>query len=163
MKSVYNQWEQAGHSRNLVMGAIWKNLSSPKVEIFTWMALQDRVASRSVLSRNLIQEGQDVVYPHCSLHSETACHLFLHCQFSLQVWSGILEWWHISWVCPRSLLNLWVWWVENSFKNWEKHLWETTFFATIWLIWLARNNLVFNGVVPKAKDIENLIKTRVAM
>lgn len=35
VKSMYSQWEQIEHLRNEVMEAIWKNLSPPKVEIFS--------------------------------------------------------------------------------------------------------------------------------
>ncbi|KAI8548067.1 hypothetical protein RHMOL_Rhmol07G0243600 [Rhododendron molle] len=164
VKSVYNKWEQMGLSSNRVMGSIWKNICPPKVEIFAWLALQDRVASRSVLlSRNLIPEGQSVMCPRCSFLLETPGHLFLHCPFSWLVWSLILDWWHVSWVCPASLVDLFSWWLGMGFKNLEKYMWETTFHATIWSLWLVRNDLVFNNATWRVEDLGELIKTRVAM
>lgn len=124
VRSVYNKWEELGSTNNGVMGSIWKGISPPKVEIFSWLALQDRIASRTVLlHRNLIPEGQSVMCPRCSLHEESPEHLFLLCQFSWEVWSLILDWWHISWVCPASLLDLFNWWIGMGFKNLEKYLW----------------------------------------
>ncbi|XP_058223037.1 uncharacterized protein LOC131332760 [Rhododendron vialii] len=131
LKSVYNKWEQMGFSSNLVMGSIWKNICRPKVEIFAWLALQDQVASRSVLlSRNLIPMGQSVMCPRYSFLLETPEHLFLH-------WNG--------------------------FKNLERYMWETSFHATIWSLWLVRNDLVFNNATWQVEDLGELIKTRVAM
>lgn len=164
VKSVYNKWEQSGNARNLVLETIWKNLSPPKVEIFAWMALQDRVPTRSVLqSRNLILDGNSALCPLCSMHLETPQHLFLHCKFSWNVWSLILDWWHVRWVCPQSLEALFTWWFDNRFRNLENHLWETTFFAIIWSLWLARNDYVFNNASTGVGQVGEVIKTRVAM
>lgn len=86
VKSVYNQWLQIGQSRNQVLVSLWKNLCPLKVAIFSWMTVQDRVATRSVLSsKNIIQEDQPLSCPLCSLQLETPNHLFLHCQFSWNI------------------------------------------------------------------------------
>ncbi|KAI8548175.1 hypothetical protein RHMOL_Rhmol07G0252200 [Rhododendron molle] len=88
---------------------------------------------------------------------------FLHCQFSWDVWSLLIDWWHVCWVCPGSLIDLFSWWKGRGFKNLEKYLWETTFHATIWSVWLARNEIVFNNASWRVEDLGQLIKTRVAM
>lgn len=104
VKSVYNQWKISGQSGSLGREGLWKNIRPPKVEIFAWMAVQSKVAMRSVLlDRNLISKGQSTLCPHCSLVLETPHHLFLHCKFPWEVWSRILEWWHVQWVCSESL------------------------------------------------------------
>ncbi|KAI8522859.1 hypothetical protein RHMOL_Rhmol13G0029600 [Rhododendron molle] len=41
--------------------------------------------------------------------------------------------------------------------------WEVTFFATLWSLWLASNDLVFNNVSRSASEVGDQIKTRVAM
>ncbi|XP_058217366.1 uncharacterized protein LOC131328437 [Rhododendron vialii] len=163
-KSVYHQWEEIGHSRNQLLGSLWKNLCPPKVEIFSWLAIQDRALTRSELfSRNIIQEGQTVSCPLCSLHLETPDHLFLHCIFSWNIWSLILDWWHVPWVCPNSLANLAIWWFDSGFRNLEKNIWEVSFYATLWSLWLARNDLVFNNANLSVEVVGELVKTRVAM
>ncbi|XP_058185686.1 uncharacterized protein LOC131302911 [Rhododendron vialii] len=164
VKSVYNQWESNGHSRSPVIDALWKNLSPPKVEIFAWMAIQSKVATRSILlGRNLILEGESTRCPFCSLHLETPQHLFLHCHFSWDVWSQILDWWHVQWVCPASLEAHFRWWVDNRFRKLEKKLWEATFFATLWSLWLVRNEYVFNNATSRVEVIGEHVKSRVAM
>lgn len=164
VKSLYGQWEQGVQIGDEVLGSLWKNLSPPKVEIFSWLALQGRVATRSVLAhRNMLQEGQVPLCPLCSLSEETPKHLFLHCMFSWNTWSSIMQWWQVVWVCPSSLTDLAIWWFGNSFRNLEKHMWEVTFFASLWSLWLARNDLIFNNVSRSASEVGELIKTRVAM
>ncbi|KAI8558470.1 hypothetical protein RHMOL_Rhmol04G0096400 [Rhododendron molle] len=128
------------------------------------MSMQSKVATRSVLlGRNLIPEGQSTLCPFCLLHLETPQHLFLHCHFLWDVWSQILEWWHLRWVCPASLEAHFEWWMESRFRNLEKNLWEATFFATMWSLWLARNDYVSNNASSGAGVVGERIKARVAM
>ncbi|KAI8568450.1 hypothetical protein RHMOL_Rhmol02G0200400 [Rhododendron molle] len=118
------------------------------------MAIQSKVATRSVLlGSNLILEGQSSLCPLCSLVLETPQHLFLHCLFSWGVWSQILEWWRVQWVCPESLHNLLRWWMDNRFRNLEKRLWEATFFATLWSLWQVRNEFVFNNATVTVEQL----------
>ncbi|KAI8536209.1 hypothetical protein RHMOL_Rhmol10G0238200 [Rhododendron molle] len=48
VKSAYGQWELLTHSSNALIGSLWKNLGPPKVEIFAWMAVKERTATRMV-------------------------------------------------------------------------------------------------------------------
>ncbi|KAI8543636.1 hypothetical protein RHMOL_Rhmol08G0234000 [Rhododendron molle] len=135
----------------------------PKVEIFSWMAIQERIATRSVLlNRNMISEIQLALCPLCSENVETPQHLLLR-RVSWEVWSNILDWWKIQWVCPFSLVELALWWFENGFRKLEKCIWEVCFFATLWSIWIARNGVIFNNGSALAWEVMDLIKTRVAM
>ena len=44
----------------------------------------------------------------------------------------------------------------------EKCCWEAIFYATIWSIWKARNNLIFSATPAVKREIFDLIKFRVA-
>ncbi|KAI8531880.1 hypothetical protein RHMOL_Rhmol11G0170300 [Rhododendron molle] len=94
---------------------------------------------------------------------ETPQHLFLHCNFSWDLWSLLLDWWHVRWVCPPSLEDLALWWFDSRFKNLEKHLREATFYATLWSLWLVRNDYVFKNATTCMREVGELVKTRVAM
>ncbi|KAI8534362.1 hypothetical protein RHMOL_Rhmol10G0084400 [Rhododendron molle] len=164
VKSAYGQWEQSVHSSNTLLGSLWKNLSPPKVEVFAWMAVKENAATRSVLlSRNLITGIQHVLCPLCSLYLETHKHLSIQCHFSWTVWSVILEWWNLKWACPSPVPDLASWWLANGYKNLEKHIWESCFYATLWSIWLVRNDYIFNNSTTQAWEVGELVKTRVAM
>ncbi|KAI8535123.1 hypothetical protein RHMOL_Rhmol10G0150800 [Rhododendron molle] len=164
VKSAYAQWELQNHSSCTLLGSLWKNLAPPKVEIFAWMAVKERAVTRSVLlSRNLINDIHLALCPLCSLHLETHQHLFLHCHFSWNVWSIILDWWNIKWVCPISVPDLAQWWFTNGFFNLEKYVWEICFYATLWSLWLVRNDTIFNNSSKQAWEVGDLVITRVAM
>ncbi|KAI8531863.1 hypothetical protein RHMOL_Rhmol11G0168900 [Rhododendron molle] len=163
VKSVYRQWESFAQSQNTLLGSVWRNLSPPKVEIFSWLAVQDKVATRSVLlQRNVISESQLAMCPLCALIVETPQHLLLHCRFAWAVWSGIVDWWNLQWACPSSVVELAPWWFGNRFRNLEKHIWEVCFLAILWSIWLTRNDYIFNGATTQASKVVDLVKTRVA-
>lgn len=66
-------------------------------------------------------------------------------------------------MCLESLVNLCVRWFDTIFKNLERHGWEATFFATVSSLWLVRNNMVFNEVVPGEDEVVDLIKTQVEL
>ncbi|KAI8551203.1 hypothetical protein RHMOL_Rhmol06G0167000 [Rhododendron molle] len=53
--------------------------------------------------------------------------------------------------------------MESRFRNLEKNLWEATLFATLWSLWLARNDYVFNNATLGTEVVGEQIKARVAM
>lgn len=162
VRSVYKQWEVQTQYRNPILSSLWKNICPPKVEVLTWKAVQERLATRSVLlNRNIALN--DSLCPFCSLQLETPNHLILHCQFSWYIWTQILDWWHTKWVCPPSIADLLCWWFDNSFRNLEKHIWEACFYATIWSIWMTRNGYIFKDATARSEEVVDIIKFRVAM
>jgi hypothetical protein len=61
---------------------LWKGIAPPKIEMFLWLVLQERVCTRSfLLLRNLIHPSR-ALCPLCQLETEHVQHLFLHCQWS---------------------------------------------------------------------------------
>lgn len=164
VRSLYGQWEQSIMRKDEVLGPIWRKLSPPKVEIFVWMAVQNRVASKSLLARrNLLREGQSTLCAACDILEETLGHILLHCNFAWSVWAVIMEWWQMQWVCPPSVAILVSVWLGNNFRNLEKHIWEATLYATLWTLWLTRNDRVFNNKVRSSEEVGDVIKTKVAM
>ncbi|XP_058217620.1 uncharacterized protein LOC131328732 [Rhododendron vialii] len=164
VKSTYGQWELLYQSNNALLASVWKNLCPPKMKIFAWLAVKEKAITRSkLLSRNVLNEIHLALYPLCSLHLETHQHLFLHCHYSWSVWSIILEWRNMKWVCPASVPELASWWFASGFSNLEKHIWKACFYATPWSLWLVRNDYVFNYSSKQALELRDIVKTRVAM
>lgn len=61
---------------------LWKGIVPPKIEMFLWLVLQERVCTRSfLLLRNLIHPSR-ALCPPCQLETEHVQHLFLPCQWS---------------------------------------------------------------------------------
>lgn len=84
VRSEYMQWDEQYQEKNCLLGALLRNLCPAKVEIFAWLAFQDRVATRLVpLQRKLVVENS--LCPLCNIYEETPTHLLLHCQFAWDV------------------------------------------------------------------------------
>lgn len=92
--SVYDRWELQSNPNYLRLSLIWENLCPTAVEIFTWMTIQDRIATHSDLqSRNIIarDDALQQLCPFCSLELENPQHIVLHRSFSWRIRSKIME------------------------------------------------------------------------
>lgn len=166
VKSCYGKWEWAANVMNPIgpkCMLIWKNLCPFKAEILTWQAIQDKLATGSELvKRNIYQQEEGLVglCPFCKSEIETAVHLLLHCKVSWKIWSLIMQWWNIEWVCPQNLYTLMCWWDSFKYKSVEKGCWDICFYVVLWLIWLERNQVIFrNKVYHEVEMIENIKNT----
>ncbi|KAG5541486.1 hypothetical protein RHGRI_021344 [Rhododendron griersonianum] len=137
VKSVYSKWEEQKFREDKELFAVWKNICPPKVELFAWMAVQECISTRSALVRRGILNLEHGSCPFCNLEEETPSHILIMCD-----------------VARRKCFN---------FKNLEKACWQATFFATLWTLWLCRNDKVFNNKTWEVDDILDLVKTRVAL
>jgi len=108
LNSAYQEWEKNKHLKKLrVLDLIWKNLSPTKAQISVWQAIQNRIASRSLfVRRGIIAADQEL------------------CPFSV---TAVLDWWHLQWVCPLTIIELLQGWLANKSRNLEKCCWDPVF------------------------------------
>ncbi|KAJ6925966.1 hypothetical protein NC651_010415 [Populus alba x Populus x berolinensis] len=85
---------------------IWRGLVPPKVEVFCWMAIINKIKTRSMLVKRGILDISDAICPICMAEEEMVDHLFIHCYKHWLIWSKIIHWWGLAWCCPRNLANL---------------------------------------------------------
>lgn len=86
---------------------IWSSKCPPKVQVFIWLAAQNRIACKDLLAkRRVIVPGNDFSCPWCSLVIESSCHLHLHCNFAWSIRSVIMDWWGLLWCPPLSVSDL---------------------------------------------------------
>ncbi|KAF1868729.1 hypothetical protein Lal_00036167 [Lupinus albus] len=133
-----------------------------KVLTFAWRLFQDRIPTMDALVKRgvtLLNDG-DSLCVLCKSHPETATHLFSSCNFSYSVWQLIYNWLGITSALPFSPINHY-----SSFlglakdrKRWK--LWSIIWITTIWVLWLARNDFVFNNTKPSLHQILNSIKVK---
>lgn len=58
---------------------IWKGIVPPKVEIFCWMAIINRINTRCMLVRRGILGSSESNCPICLVEAESVDHILLHC------------------------------------------------------------------------------------
>lgn len=95
----------------------------------------------------------------CNTQKESAAHLFRDCQVSKRIWSSSLgivadNGQHLTiqeWI--RNLLNLF-----KKRKKEEGLTTEVDFIATLWGIWVHRNEIIFRGMSPDPERIMSIVK-----
>jgi hypothetical protein len=135
--------------------AVWKGIcrtkSLPKVDMFSWTLAHGNIFS----GENLKKRGLagPTRCPLCLLQEETSLHLFLGCEYSLEVWSQALAPWKDILVLPDMVERLFSTW-ENVYphslkkKSWFKYCWLTLPKFIVWKIWLEHNARIFKGKPP---------------
>lgn len=86
-------------------------------------------------------------------------HLLVECVFSRTTWEHVLNWW----LTPRSdtqiltLKNIWDRFKKSKSKP-VKSAWKVVVSATLWSIWLVRNNIIFRSDSVSKEAVLCLIK-----
>ncbi|KAJ1689817.1 hypothetical protein LUZ63_013972 [Rhynchospora breviuscula] len=120
---------------------LWKMKSPPRVKIFLWLLLQDRLLTQ----QNLIMRGWPSATSCSNCNGgfiESADHLFLQCQYAISVWSLV----QMRFKLPLLdfTLDIGDFWLSlriPSIKDWDI-IWA----AASWNIWKARNKRIFSSV-----------------
>ncbi|KAJ4799837.1 RNA-directed DNA polymerase (reverse transcriptase)-related family protein [Rhynchospora pubera] len=120
---------------------LWKVKAPPKVKIFIWLLLQDRLLTQqNLLLRNW---PANIGCPCCLARPfETAIHLFLHCHMASSIWNKVRQ--HYSLPTFSLTDDLLGFWLTNRSADYD--LWDTIWAATNWTIWKERNNRIFNSL-----------------
>ncbi|EOY10280.1 Uncharacterized protein TCM_025650 [Theobroma cacao] len=62
-----------------------------------------------------------------------------------KIWAAWCKLWDISWVSPPDPSTFFLAWNSVHFVKQNCEIWKMSFFAIVWFIWLARNEVIFNG------------------
>jgi hypothetical protein len=94
---------------------------------------------------------------------EATLHFLLHCHCSWCFWSKVIQWWGISTSFLESLEDFYNKWLCYCSSKFQVKAWKLVFFATLWIIWLTRNNLVFNSVQLEWPYLFQLLAHRISV
>jgi hypothetical protein len=120
---------------------IWKSKLWPKLKVFAWLLLVDRLNTRNMLKRRHFNIGNDYSCPLCSSGvEETLEHLFFSCPFSTSCWSTL----NITWNGDSAIIDK----VIEAKENFQEKLFFEVFVIAAWGIWKERNNWIFKSINP---------------
>ncbi|XP_074266276.1 uncharacterized protein LOC141588747 [Silene latifolia] len=145
---------------------VWKGLAPPRYEILLWAILWKRVNTKNRVLKWKEMSWEELRILRCIFCREelkTLSHLFLHCKFSWQLWTGICDAWDTTWVCPLEVDDAFLMWYDSHFVGFERRLWEVFFIATVTLIWELRNEVIFENKSPNWTCLVDQVFLRVGL
>ncbi|XP_071695457.1 uncharacterized protein [Rutidosis leptorrhynchoides] len=140
---------------------IWNNKVPSKIMLFHWLAIRKSILVRDVLSRrHILPPNSSTLCVWCLDNIESIDHLLLHCRWSFNVWTDLFRWWNLRWVIPRSIEDFsFDWYYGMGIK--ASKFWKLIGPATIWVIWVARNDVIFDNKYSCRSVIVRNIKLKV--
>lgn len=165
VKSTYGKLEAVVVREDLwsveekgVFAKLWKSPAPSKVVAFSWKLLYDRIPTRvNLLVRNVLPTDASHLCTLCGRGEESSIHPFLHCEVAGRVWRDMMGWWESFIVIPPNLFILWECWCGGERKKSIRRGLRLIWHATIWVLWKARNDKIFNNrnlVVDIVEDIK---------
>jgi hypothetical protein len=148
-----------GLDQKVVFGYLWKCRAPSKVLAFVWATLLNRIPTRVNLdARRILGVDSSRSCVVCGVRDETEVHLFLHCEEVQRVWKKLMCWLNCYYMVPNNLLvHLECWSKDVSSKKLRQGFW-LIWHATLWVIWMARNDIIFNNGTFEVDDVVEKIK-----
>ncbi|XP_020530450.1 uncharacterized protein LOC110008273 [Amborella trichopoda] len=137
----------------------WTSFAPPKINIFSWLTLSQRVLTVDRLQRRGIPIPKQCVM--CLPAEKTNNHLLLHCPYAHNLWGAILRHFNVQWVLPAevtsflSLVQPFPWHKEGIL------LWKSAVAAALWALWIERNNRIFRGDFSLWPKVLNKLKSTI--
>ena len=121
VNSVYRRGLQvmAGRPKHL-WHYHWKGDIPTKVKCFTWLVIK-----RDCLTQEVFQKAKQMVSRCflCNLTSETNSQLFLHCNYTAQIWN-LFSISNLNWTMPERTSNVLKSWVRRGGTKSQKRWWR---------------------------------------
>ena len=127
--------------KNGTLQLIWKSKCLPKLKVFVWLLLLDRLNTKDLMHRKNwhIEEGINCVL--CDQDClETRDHLFFDCAFASLCWEDV----GFAWDFQLAIFSR----VEAAKQNHEGPCFLEIFACVAWNIWKTRNDLIFRDIQP---------------
>lgn len=131
---------------------IWITLTPPKVNIFMWRVMLDRVPTRDNLNKMKL-DLNSLLCPVCGFTTETINHVLFDCPAAIEVWKFIERWWSISFPAVKSLESM-LNGVNSTYKDKQvKEAVEAIIFISCYCMWCFRNRCVFDNPPPRKDSL----------
>ncbi|KAF1892539.1 hypothetical protein Lal_00011005 [Lupinus albus] len=126
---------------------LWKSKAPLKFISFVWRLFLDRIPTRDVFFRRCVSMINDggTSCTHCNDQLESSQHSFFSRSFSYRVWQLFISGWISSVTLPHGTINNFMSHLCLVKDRKHRHVWSSIWLATIWAIWRARNEFIFNN------------------
>jgi hypothetical protein len=119
--------------------SIWKSKCLPKLRVFAWLLMMDRLNTKDLMMRKNWQVDGGTGCVLCNtLELETRDHLFFGCPYAAACWARL----HIQWDCSLPISSRFLR-ARNLFKG---PCFMEVFVCAAWNIWKDRNDLIFKAI-----------------
>ncbi|KAJ4772002.1 RNA-directed DNA polymerase (reverse transcriptase)-related family protein [Rhynchospora pubera] len=117
---------------------LWKIKAPPKVRIFLWLILLDRILTQQNLAR---RNWPSITSCQCCSEGcmETSVHLFVHCTFAKQIWTQLQIRFNLPLLAFTT--DLPAFWLQN--RQTIGPSWDIIWATSSWAIWKERNSRLF--------------------
>ena len=125
--------------KNEALNAIWNSKALPKLRVFVWLLMIDRLNTRDLMLRKSwhLDSG-----PNCILCQQDSLedrdHLFFGCSFAAACW----EYLHIAWDMALPITERFT----TARSNFAGSFFMEIFACAAWNIWKLRNDFIFRGL-----------------
>ncbi|KAL8530201.1 hypothetical protein ACS0TY_007312 [Phlomoides rotata] len=138
---------------------LWKGWAPKKATIIVWKSFRERLATvDNLCTRGMEFSDEEALCPLCRAVPESNKHILFGCTFTVSIWKLICSWCQVPrLLCVDPIANFLQFCGLMGRKN-RARVAATIWIGTVWSIWNARNNLVFNKVLPSAGKIAVEIK-----
>jgi len=115
----------------------------PKVSCFVWLLIR-----KACLTHEALQKRGMHICSRCFMcehEAEVNNHLFIHCQTATRLWNTFLCSLRISWVMPKTTLEVLNSWPGVGSRGKKEEWWKLIPACIWWSIWKERNARCFEG------------------
>lgn len=148
VKSVYGRiMNNSAEIRDHFFTLLWSNLVPTKVAALGWRATRNRLQTKTNLATRGVQLGENgLLCAGCGQCNETVQHLFFECSVFSELWGRCLHWCGLQTALQADCKRQFQQFRGLFFGNNEaSNQWQVIWLATLWTIWLNRNDIVFNN------------------
>jgi hypothetical protein len=123
---------------------LWKLRVPLKIKIFMWYMRKEVILTKDNLARH--NWGGSTQCSFC-LREESIQHLFFECIYARFLWGIVQITFNIP--LPQNIQHLFTGWINQAIGKLKRQLLAGTS-AFCWVIWLSRNDVVFNKSLIKS-------------
>ncbi|GLT40728.1 hypothetical protein SLA2020_148410 [Shorea laevis] len=111
----------------------------------------------NLLKRNIIKQESKAMCSFCIATMENENHLLMWRDFSTKIWNRNFARWGITKVMPKTCTQALL---QHDWAGRNQKGWQVVWYATIWSLWLARNQKLFQAKHMSTEEVFQMVQCR---